>query len=102
MLFRSVEAGVSALQPMMIEDDTLIGFEPPSLTSLRCDMLRKVGELENAPRPSKEWNKVDDKVEESQSTKNIDASMEPSDNSVERSGNSSFSSSTTPRDYLSL
>ena len=52
-----VEAGVSALQPMMVEeDDTMVGFKPPSLTSLRCDMMVKMGELENASRPSRDWD----------------------------------------------
>jgi hypothetical protein len=46
-----VEAGVSALQPMMLDDDSMVGFEPPSLTSLRCDMLKKIGELDIADRP---------------------------------------------------
>jgi hypothetical protein len=52
-----VEAGVAALQPMVVEeDDTMVGFEPPSLTSLRCDMMVKTGELENASRPSRDWD----------------------------------------------
>ena len=42
-----VEAGCLALQPMLLEDDELVGFHPPSLTSLRCDVLKKMGELEN-------------------------------------------------------
>lgn len=44
-----VEAGVTALQPMFLEDDELVGFEPPSLVSLRCDSLRKIGDLEGQP-----------------------------------------------------
>ena len=51
-----VEAGVVALQPMTTDDDQLVGFEPPSLASLRCDMMKKMGELENVPRPSRDWN----------------------------------------------
>ena len=46
-----VEAGVSALQPLMLDDDSMIGFEPPSLSSMRCDMMKKTGELDNAERP---------------------------------------------------
>ncbi|KAL3924471.1 MAG: hypothetical protein SGILL_001027 [Bacillariaceae sp.] len=46
-----VEAGISALQPMMLDDDSMVGFEPPALTSLRCDMMKKVGELDNVDRP---------------------------------------------------
>jgi hypothetical protein len=44
-----VEAGVLALQPMLVEDDMMVGFEPPSLASLRCDVLKKVGDLEGEP-----------------------------------------------------
>lgn len=42
-----VEAGVTALQPLYNEE--LVGFEPPSLTSLRCDILNKAGDLEGEP-----------------------------------------------------
>lgn len=55
-----VEAGLQALQPIIVENDMMIGFEPPSLTSLRCDMMKKVGELENVPRPSRDWKNVED------------------------------------------
>jgi len=42
-----VEASVLALEPMMdMEDETLVGFFPPALGSLRCDALKKLGELE--------------------------------------------------------
>jgi hypothetical protein len=44
-----VEAGCLALQPMIMEDDELIGFYPPTLASLRCDVLKKMGELDQAP-----------------------------------------------------
>lgn len=44
-----LEAGVLALQPMLLDDDTLAGFEPPTLASLRCDVLQKVGDLEGVP-----------------------------------------------------
>jgi hypothetical protein len=44
-----VECGILALQPMLLDDDTLAGFEPPSMSSLRCDVLRKVGELDGKP-----------------------------------------------------
>ena len=36
-----------ALEPMFMEDDTLVGFYPPSLGSLWVDTLKKSGELEN-------------------------------------------------------
>jgi hypothetical protein len=57
-----VEAGISALQPMLVDDDTMVGFAPPSLTSLRCDMLQKVGELDDVPIPSREWGEVEGNV----------------------------------------
>jgi hypothetical protein len=49
-----VEVGVSVLQPMtMLDDDNnnnnnndMVGFAPPRLTSLRCDMLQKKGDLD--------------------------------------------------------
>lgn len=43
-----VEASVMALEPIISEEDEnmMVGFYPPSLGSLRCDMLEKVGELE--------------------------------------------------------
>lgn len=44
-----VETGVTALQPMFMDDDTLAGFEPPSLASLRCDILDNLGDLEGEP-----------------------------------------------------
>jgi hypothetical protein len=44
-----VEAGCLALQPMVVEDDTMVGFYPPSLASLRCDVLKKMGELDKIP-----------------------------------------------------
>jgi Domain of unknown function (DUF3598) len=60
-----VEASVMALRPMLLDDDTMVGFEPPSLASLRCDMMKKLGELENVMRPSRDWKieEDDDKTE---------------------------------------
>jgi hypothetical protein len=52
-----VEVGVMALQPMFLEDDeddTLVGFEPPCLASLRCDIMDNVGNLEGQPTFSQE------------------------------------------------
>jgi len=45
-----LEAGVQALQPMVLEDDDFVGFEPPSLVSLRCDLLENAGDLEGEPQ----------------------------------------------------
>lgn len=44
-----VEAGVQALQPL-IDNEELIGFEPPALASLRCDVLQKLGDLPGQPQ----------------------------------------------------
>ncbi len=44
-----VEASVMALEPVIDEEnDVMLGFYPPELGSLRCDILAKYGELENA------------------------------------------------------
>jgi hypothetical protein len=48
-----VEAGVTVLQPVL-QDEQIVGFEPPALTSLRCDILQKVGDLEGEPMFLKE------------------------------------------------
>jgi len=46
-----LETGVLALQPMPVlsDEDDFEVLAPPSLASLRCDVLRKVGDLEGAP-----------------------------------------------------
>lgn len=51
-----VEASVMALEPIVSDDDEdmMVGFHPPSLGSLRCDMLEKVGELEGATLEERE------------------------------------------------
>ena len=63
-----VEASVSALEPIISEDDEdmMVGFYPPSLGSLRTDMMEKVGELEGATLQEREqaaegyvWNQDD-------------------------------------------
>ena len=44
------EAGVMALRPILdIDEETIVGFEPPILASLRCDVLENNGELEGVP-----------------------------------------------------
>lgn len=47
-----VEASVLALEPILTDDDELdvIGFHPPSLASLRCDLMQKMGDLDDLPR----------------------------------------------------
>ena len=46
-----VEASVFALQPIVHPDtNDLVGFQPPSLGSLRCDILTKIGELDNVSK----------------------------------------------------
>lgn len=44
-----VEAGILALAPMDINDDSVVGFAPPSLASLRCDVLKNRGDLPGEP-----------------------------------------------------
>ena len=46
---------------MIVDDDMMVGFEQPSLASLRCDMLEKTGELdrENTFVPSRDLNKAE-------------------------------------------
>ena len=98
-----VEAGVSALQPMVVEDDMMVGFEPPSLTSLRCDMFEKAGELENAPRPSQDWNTddqtTDDKRNDDTTTENI---VSEKVNKKPTRTEDTTETPATPRDFLSL
>lgn len=64
-----VEAGVQALVPMVVEDDMMVGFEPPTLTSLRCDMMKKMGDLEDIPIPSRDFKKAE--IEASSSTTEV-------------------------------
>eukprot|EP00548_Thalassiothrix_antarctica_P005129 CAMPEP_0194137612 /NCGR_PEP_ID=MMETSP0152-20130528/7487_1 /TAXON_ID=1049557 /ORGANISM="Thalassiothrix antarctica, Strain L6-D1" /LENGTH=392 /DNA_ID=CAMNT_0038834711 /DNA_START=15 /DNA_END=1193 /DNA_ORIENTATION=- len=45
-----MEVSIMALQPMIMEDETLVGFYPPSLGSLRCDTMTKIGDLPDLPR----------------------------------------------------
>jgi hypothetical protein len=50
------EAGVLGLQPLDLKDEedleesTVFAFEPPTLASLRCDVLQKIGDLEGEPQ----------------------------------------------------
>lgn len=82
MLLR-VEAGVAALQPMDVKDQAMVGFAPPSLTSQRCDMLKKVGELEDAPRPSRDWNAdVDDDDDDKDNAENTAETLESLQNTL--------------------
>lgn len=49
-----VEASILALEPVIDEEnDAMIGFYPPELGSYRCDVLSKIGELENVSLLSK-------------------------------------------------
>mmetsp|Transcript_13864 Transcript_13864/g.15007 ORF Transcript_13864/g.15007 Transcript_13864/m.15007 type:complete len:82 (+) Transcript_13864:1291-1536(+) len=81
---------------MMVEDDTMVGFQPPLLTSLRCDMLSRVGELENVPRPSIEWNKDDEEDDEETMPEETGTGTTPSKTIDDPA------SPVTPRDYLTL
>lgn len=93
-----VEAGVSALQPMVVEDDMMVGFEPPSLTSLRCDMFEKAGELENAPRPSQDWNTDEIKSDVAKAGDMVPEKVAKKPVKKEET----TSTPSTPRDFLSL
>lgn len=44
-----IEASIKALEPMLLEndDDTMVGFYPPSLGSFRCDVMEKIRDQEN-------------------------------------------------------
>lgn len=44
-----LEAGVQALQEIVVQDDEVVGFSPPSLATYRCDILKEVGELKGQP-----------------------------------------------------
>jgi hypothetical protein len=44
-----LEAGVQVLQAIVVQDDEVMGFAPPTLTTYRCDVLQEVGELKDAP-----------------------------------------------------
>ena len=57
-----VEAGCLALQPMVMEDDELVGFHPPSLASLRTDVLKKMGELDQVPSFARDQSATDELV----------------------------------------
>eukprot|EP00804_Cyclotella_cryptica_P002839 CCRYP_009371-RA/>CCRYP_009371-RA protein AED:0.00 eAED:0.00 QI:624/-1/1/1/-1/1/1/86/310 len=51
-----LEASVMALEPIISDDDEdmMVGFYPPTLGSLRCDILEKVGELDGASLDDRE------------------------------------------------
>lgn len=104
-----VEAGVSALQPMTLDDEMMIGFEPPSLTSLRCDMFSKVGELDDPSRPFRNSGSAESSSSPSTDLSKQDSSDIPSvvtdDKTAEESTSKSQetrSTSSAHRDALSL
>lgn len=117
-----VEGGISALQPMVLEEDDdneMIGFYPPNLTSMRCDMLKRSGELVDVPIPSKEWNADTNNVNKnpqqekrdqqiasdsfsSPSNNSIEAATVPSSTMSKIADDGSSDPSITPRDHLSL
>jgi len=66
-----LEASVMALEPIISDEDEnmMVGFYPPSLGSLRCDVLEKVGELEGASLEEREsaaegfvWSSADEEI----------------------------------------
>lgn len=44
-----LEAGVQALQEIVVQNDEVVGFSPPTLATYRCDILKEVGELQGQP-----------------------------------------------------
>jgi len=44
-----LETGVLALQPVAVQDEDVEILAPPTLASLRCDVLQKIGDLEGVP-----------------------------------------------------
>ena len=59
-----------ALQPVIDEEnETLVGFYPPSLASYRCDSMRKVGELDGEPQF------VQDQKDAAESGREVDPSV---------------------------
>lgn len=70
-----IEAAVSALEPIIDEDneELMVGFYPPSLSSLRCDALVKIGELENTSMLEKLRNMGE------MSESDVDGMMDPRD-----------------------
>ena len=66
---------------MVVDDDMMVGFEPPSLASLRCDMMKKTGELdrENEFVPSRDLNKnLEDEARGSEAPKSEKKETKPS------------------------
>mmetsp|Transcript_32639 Transcript_32639/g.54685 ORF Transcript_32639/g.54685 Transcript_32639/m.54685 type:complete len:112 (-) Transcript_32639:37-372(-) len=97
-----VEAGITALQPMLMDDDSLVGFEPPTLTSLRCDMLKKVGELDNTVRPFRDEGEHDEGKETKVETA-LSSSKEKGETDVQPQKQTNLEINTdSPRDSLSL
>ena len=86
------------LQPL-IEDDVMVGFELPSLTSLRCDMMKKIGELDREKEfvPSRDLNE-ENKMSEQERKKETKA-----DTDAQRMRRSEGDADSKPiRDSLSL
>lgn len=92
-----LEAGVSALEPIISPDneEEMIGFYPPGLSSLRCDTLTKSGELENVSllererkmkqKEQQEEPEVSSKAKEAESTnKDPQAVKSESDETMEK------------------
>ena len=93
------------LQPL-IEDDVMVGFELPSLTSLRCDMMKKVGELDREKEfvPSRDLNDETKNSSEQESTAEATKGTEAPSNKKTQTKSSSESGADSKhiRDSLNL
>jgi hypothetical protein len=69
-----LEAGVMALQPVFdVDAESIIGFEPPTLASLRCDVLKNLGDLEGVPSFVQQENQALDQREHDSSVDDTEA-----------------------------
>jgi hypothetical protein len=92
---------------MLVEDDMMVGFEPPTLVSLRCDMMKKTGELDREKEfvPSRDLNKAESTSSDSTEAPPAEAEKEKSTKSsqpVAKKASSSEAGSQPIRDSLSL
>lgn len=85
----------------------MVGFELPSLTSLRCDMMKKTGELDREKEfvPSRDLNKADAEAS-SEPESEIEANSSTESSPVEKTQHKrkleSDADSKSVRDSLSL
>jgi hypothetical protein len=90
-----LEAGILALQPILDEDaydSPVVGFELPSLASLRSDILQKMGDLEDVPsfvKQQQEDVKTMNGLEEQSTSIEIDSEIvDPAESNINQLSNS--------------